>query len=170
MRSLGWHPLRAATFDWPSGLALGPYGRLLSAAFVLCGLALPVFAAGLAAALDGGRSRSARAGTALLSASGAAMILLASDTDPTLAQEPPTLHGRLHDAAFALLGLTLLPALTLLACAMRGDPRWRSHGYYTLYTALLAVVCFLLRGAAFYLFLAAALGWFAATALRLQSR
>lgn len=174
MRDLGWRPLRSPITDWPSALALGPYGRLLSAAFVLCGLALPLFATGLKAALAGASRRassakasSAKAGNALLAAAGAAMVLLASDTDPTFSKEPPTLHGILHDAAFAALGLTLLPALILLGLRMVRDPRWRLHGFYTLSTALVSAICFELRGVAFYLFLNSVLGWFVVTALRL---
>lgn len=175
MRNLGWHPLRAPTLDWPSGLALGPYGKALSAAFVLCGLLLSVFAVGLAAELRtvSTTRRLPDISLALLAVSGLALALLAFDTDPTLGEAHPTWHGRLHDGAFLVLGLTLLPALTLLGLWMARDSRrhsrWRTHGFYTLFTALLATICFLLRGVAFYLFLIAVLCWFVATARRLRN-
>lgn len=34
MRGLGWNPISAPTLDWPSGLALGPYGNVMEAAFI----------------------------------------------------------------------------------------------------------------------------------------
>ena len=171
MRRLGWHPLRAPTLDWPSGLALGPYGRALSVSFVLCGLALPVFAAGLATALDGDHNRgpTLKAGHASLILAGIALVVLASDTDPTFSEEPTTWHGGLHDAAFTLLGLALMPALILLGLRMIRDPTWRSHGFYTLSTVVFATGGFLLRGVAFYLFLGAVLCWFVVTALKLRN-
>ena len=30
LRGLGWDPINAPTFDWPSGLALGPYGIVMT--------------------------------------------------------------------------------------------------------------------------------------------
>lgn len=170
MQDLGWHPLLAPTVDWPSGLALGPYGRVLTFAFILSGLLLTVFAAGLAVELGGGRDfrRSSVASPILLAAAGLALALLAFDADPTLSQDPPTLHGLLHDAAFAHLGLTLLPGLVLVSLEMVRCARWRSHGLYTLATALLVIPCFVIRGVAFYLFLIAVLCWFVVTAFRLR--
>lgn len=165
MRSLGWHPLDAPTLDWPSGLALGPHGGWLTAAFVGCGALQAPFALALHRALPptprGGY------GPALLAASGGALALLASPTDPTLAGGPRTAHGLLHDGAFVLLGLTLLPGMLLLGARFRRDPAWRGHAAYTWGTLALAAPAFALKGAAFYLFLAAALTWFAVTGARL---
>ena len=36
MRSLGWRPL-GPVIDWPSGLAMGPYGWLMTITFFVCG-------------------------------------------------------------------------------------------------------------------------------------
>jgi len=44
MRSLGSEPLRVTTSDWPSGLALGPYGYVMTAAFLVNGLLVGLFA------------------------------------------------------------------------------------------------------------------------------
>ena len=49
--SLGWDPLRAPTFDWPSGLALGRLGWLMTATFIVSGAAMMLFAYGLRVAL-----------------------------------------------------------------------------------------------------------------------
>ena len=45
--SLGWDPIHAPTFDWPSGLALGDYGWIMTATFLLSGLMMAIFASGL---------------------------------------------------------------------------------------------------------------------------
>jgi hypothetical protein len=47
MRSLGWEPLSVTTVVCPSGLALGPFGYVMTAAFLVNGLLLGVFALGL---------------------------------------------------------------------------------------------------------------------------
>lgn len=47
MLSLGWDPLTAPTRDWPSGLALGPGGFVMTGAFLASGLLLVFFAFGL---------------------------------------------------------------------------------------------------------------------------
>jgi hypothetical protein len=36
MRSIGWEPF-GNVLDWPSGLALGPYGWLMTINFFVCG-------------------------------------------------------------------------------------------------------------------------------------
>ena len=43
LRSLGWDPLSAPSRDWPSGLALGPQGALMTAVFLLSGALLALF-------------------------------------------------------------------------------------------------------------------------------
>jgi len=166
MRELGWDPLRAPTMDWPSGLALGPHGAWLTAAFLGCGALLVPFASGLEQDLPPG----SRVGPRLLALSGAALALLAFPTDPTLAGGPRTVPGLIHDGAFVLLGLTLLPGMVLVGARMLRDQAWRAHGLYTLATIGLAAPAFVLKGPAFYLFLAAALGWFLATGIRLTIR
>jgi hypothetical protein len=51
MRSLGWEPLGLSNTDWPSGLALGPHGYIMTAAFLINGLFVIFFAVGLLQAL-----------------------------------------------------------------------------------------------------------------------
>ncbi len=63
MRSLGWDPLLRPTFDWPSGLALGPFGWIMTATFLLCGPLLSIFAWGLHGEL---RNRMGQTGTIIL--------------------------------------------------------------------------------------------------------
>lgn len=165
LRSLGWDPLRAPTVDWPSGLALSPEGAWMVGAFLGSGALLGVFAAGLQRHLasDGPTSWGPR----LLGAASVAVALLAFKTDPTYLPAPRTVGGAIHDGAYVLLGLTLLPALLLLAGDMRRRPPWRPLALPTVVTVALAAPAFALKGAAFYVFLALILGWFMAVAARL---
>jgi formate hydrogenlyase subunit 3/multisubunit Na+/H+ antiporter MnhD subunit len=63
MRSLGWDPLTRPTFDWPSGLALGPLGWIMTMTFLVCGLLMSIFAWGLRGEL---RNRTGQIGTFML--------------------------------------------------------------------------------------------------------
>jgi hypothetical protein len=165
--SLGWHPIDDPTFDWPSGLALGDFGWIMTAAFILSGLMMAVFASGLRLSLP--RSSLSLISTLALTCAGLALAGLAFTTDPTLQTTTRTWHGRLHDLSFVLLGLTLMPGMILLGFAFRQDARWRDLSLYTWITVLLALPTFWLKGAAFYVFLVAVLVWSEMVALRLNS-
>jgi hypothetical protein len=165
LRSLGWDPLLAPTVDWPSGLALSPDGPWMLAAFLGSGALLSVFAAGLHRHLAA--SGKPPWGTRLLGVAGLALALLAFKTDPTYLPTPRTLAGALHDGAYVLLGLSLLPGMLLLAAELRHRELWRALALPTLVTVLLAALAFVLKGMAFYGFLALILGWFLLMAARL---
>ena len=165
--SLGWHPLNDPTFDWPSGLALGNYGWIMTATFLLSGLMMTLFASGLRLSLP--RVRPALIGTFILSLAGLAFAGLAFTTDPTIRSTPATWHGRLHDTSFVLLGLTLMPSMILLGFAFRTDDRWKDLSLYTWITVALALPAFWLKGAAFYVFMLAVLVWSEVIAIRLKS-
>ena len=51
LRGLGWHPINDPTFDWPSGLALGPYGIVMTATFIISGFLIAILALRLKADL-----------------------------------------------------------------------------------------------------------------------
>jgi len=157
LRSLGWDPIHAPTFDWPSGLALGPYGYFMTAMFIISGSLLSLLAHRLYLVLKPGKA--SRRGTLLLAFSGLALAGLAFTTDPTIRTTPATWHGRLHDLSFVLLGITLLSSMLFLGKAFRADARWPGFGSYTWVTAALALPTFLLKGAFFYFFLSAVLLW-----------
>lgn len=165
LRSLRWHPLSAPTTDWPSGLALGPYGVWMTATFVLCGLLLIVFAWGLHHALAA--TRNGRVGSWLLACAGGALVALSAPTDPTFGGGPPTAFGRVHDLAFVLLGLSFWPALLVLAWSFRHDQKWPFYAPFTLLVALLVGPAFVFKGLLFYGLLVAALTWIGAVAARL---
>lgn len=165
MRSIGWR--LDAPLDWPSGLALGPYGWIMTLTFLLCGLLIVVFAAGLRLSLP--RLRLAAISIGLLTLSGIGMIGLISPTDRTLQTTPRTWHGILHDASFVVIGLTLMPAMVLLGFVFRRDRRWKNLAVYTWMTVALAIPTFWMKGFAFYIFLLAILVWCEVIALRLMS-
>lgn len=162
MRTLGWNPL-GPVIDWPSGLALGPYGWLMTAAFFVCGAMMVFFAYGLRLALD------AKLATALLMVAGFAMMGLIFTTDPTLTSTSRTWHGLLHDSFFALLGLTLMPGMLLLGRAFQRNDQWKNLTLYTWGTLALIVPTFWLKGLAFYVFLLAILTWIIVIAVRLRT-
>lgn len=166
--SLGWHPLDDPTFDWPSGLALGDFGWIMTLTFVLSGFMMTLFASGLRQSLP--RSRLTFFSTLALTLAGLALAGLAFTTDPTIRSTPATWHGRLHDLSFVSLGLTFMPAMILLGFAFRQDGFWRSLSGYSWLTAVCAAPAFGWKGAAFYVFLFLALVWCEVVAFRLNQK
>ncbi len=163
MLGIGWRPLADPAGACPSGLALGPHGWAQDASFVVSGLLLMLFAAGLhLGATDG-----SWIGPAFLFVAGAAMALMGFETDPIQSTGPRTLHNLIHDLAFALFVLALLPAFFFLWRRFREDVFWRDHARYTLATGVIATLSLFLPGVAYYLFIAVVLVWFEVTALKL---
>ena len=162
MRTLGWNPL-GPVIDWPSGLALGPYGWLMTATFFVCGALMAFFAYGLKIALH------EQLATTLLMVAGFAMMGLTFTTDPTLTTVTKTWHGFLHDSFFALLGLTIMPGMLLLGRVFRRHEQWKNFSTYTWITLALVIPTFWLKGLAFYVFLLAILTWSVVVALRLRA-
>jgi hypothetical protein len=165
MLGIGWRPLGDPAGAWPSGLALGPHGWVQTSNFVVSGLLLAIFAAGLHLGVTDGRG--SRVGPGLLFVTGLAMALMGFETDPIRRTTPRTLHGWIHDLAFVLFALALLFALYFLWRRLKKDPHWRNHARYTLATGILAAFLLTLPGVAYYLFLAVVLLWIGTTGARL---
>jgi hypothetical protein len=165
MLGIGWRPVGDPAGAWPSGLALGPYGWVQTANFVVSGLLLMVFAVGLHRGATGGRG--SWGGPVLLFVAGMAMALMGFETDPIRRATPRTLHGWIHDLAFVLFVLALLSTLFFLWLRLRRDPLWQNHALYTLVTGILATILLFLPGVAYYLFVAVVLLWIELTAVRL---
>ncbi len=163
LRGLGWHPILAPTHDWPSGLALGPFGWIMIGAFLASGAAMFLFARAIRLAF----ASHGRLIGALFSGSALALLLLAAPTDPTNTTITPTLFGMLHDAAFVILGLTFFPGLITTAVAAWRDPDWHWLTLLTFVVAGLSAPAFLLKGFWFYFFLIGALGWIGIVATQL---
>jgi hypothetical protein len=162
MRSIGWNPF-GNVLDWPSGLAMGPYGWLMTINFFLCGGMMAFFAYGLKLALQ------EKFATTLLMLAGFAMMGLVFTTDPTIRSYPKTWHGILHDSFFAVLGVMLMLGMLLLGRVFQKNEQWKNLSTYTWATLALVVPTFWLKGPWFYLFLAAILIWSEVIALRLRS-
>ena len=165
MTSIGWKlndPL-----DWPSGLALGPHGWIMTLTFLLCGILIIIFASGLHLGLP--RVRLASIATRLLFLAGIGLIGLVSPTDKTIRTTPATWQGNLHNGAFVVIGLTLMPAMILLGFVFLKDRRWKNLAIYTWLTVALAIPTFWMKGFAFYVFLLAMLVWCEVIAFRLRS-
>ena len=161
MRTLGWHPL-GPVIDWPSGLAMGPYGWIMTVTFFVCGVMMAFFAYGLKLALK------ERFATTLLMLAGVAMMGLVFTSQPTIGRGAYTWHGFLHDAFFAVLGFTLMPGMLLLGRAFQKNHDWKDLSMYTWGTLALVIPTFWLKGLAFYVFLLAILIWSEVVAFRLK--
>ena len=162
MRTLGWNP-RGPVIDWPSGLALGPYGWLMAVTFFVCGAMMAFFAYGLKIALN------ETLATTLLMIAGFAMMGLIAATDRTLSAAPRTWHGLLHDGFFALLGFTMMPGMLLLGRVFQKNDHWKNLVLYTWGTLAFVIPTFWLKGVAFYVFLLAILTWCVVVAVKLKT-
>lgn len=162
MHSIGWEPF-GNVLDWPSGLAMGPYGWLMTINFFVCGIMMAFFAYGLKFAL---RDKFA---TTFLVFSGFAMMGLVFTTDPTIRSYPKTWHGFLHDGFFAALGVTMMLGMLLLGRAFQEYDHWKNLSIYTWITLVLVIPTFWLKGLFFYIFLLAILIWCEVVAFRLRS-
>lgn len=162
MRSIGWQPF-GNVLDWPSGLAMGPYGWLMTINFLVCGALMAFFAYGLKLALQ------EKIATTLLMLAGFAMMGLVFTTDPTIRSYPKTWHGFLHDGFFAVLGVMLMSGMLLLGRVFQKNEHWKNLSIYTWATLALVIPTFWLKGPWFYLFLSAILIWSEIIAFRLKS-
>ena len=162
MRSIGWNPF-GNVLDWPSGLAMGPYGWLMTINFFISGAMMAFFAYGLKLALQ------EKLATTLLMLAGLAMMGLIFTTDPTIRSYPKTWHGFLHDGFFAVLGIVLMSGMLLLGRVFQRNEEWKNLSIYTWGTLALVIPTFWLKGMAFYVFLAAILIWSEVIAFRLRS-
>jgi hypothetical protein len=162
MRTLGWSPL-GPVIDWPSGLAMGPYGWLMTVTFFICGALMIFFAYGLKLALKDTWA------TALLMIAGFAMMCLVFTSDPTIGRTRYTWHGFLHDAFFAVLGFTLMPGMLLLGRVFQKHEQWEKLSLYTWGSLAFVIPTFWLKGVAFYVFLLVILAWCEVVAFRLRA-
>jgi hypothetical protein len=124
LRSQHWSPVHRTPTEWPSLLATGPHGWLLSATFATSALLMGVFALSMARyalAVSTTQRRFVVAGV-LLAAIG--LVGIAFPADPATAQTT-SWHARVHNSAYPLIPLGVL--ITMLAGATaRGGSRLRS--------------------------------------------
>ena len=157
---------------WPSGLALGTYGAIQIANFVLAGTLLAVFVRGFRRELPA--SRSGRIAAVLLTTIAVGIAVSGFPTDRATAggDAPNTWHGYLHVIAFVVVALSSLLAPIVTAVALRRNPRWRGFSALSLAVVVLELVLFFpldfLGDPAFVGYLVVLFGWFAALGARLR--
>jgi Protein of unknown function (DUF998) len=169
LHAIGWQLSGGESLPYPSCLALGPHGSMQVAAFLVAGALVVVFALGLRRALP--RRRLSTAGVVLLALFGAAIAASASKADWSTVHgdDPSTVNGAVHAAAFLAALPSILAATVVLGLALRGDARWRPFAIASPLVGVALVVSLTLGPhgqAAFLGFLAILFGWIASLAAR----
>jgi len=119
-----------------SSLALTHLGWLQTLGFLVMGLLVQVFVAGLYLSIR--RARGFRIGIGLLLCLGFGLLMIgAFRMDPPGA--PPTTEGTIHTITAFSLSLVFPAALLALSPSLRSDPDWRATSVYTLIAAVLAL-------------------------------
>jgi hypothetical protein len=164
LHDLGWS---AAPFDspdppWPSSTALGDYGFLQIANFLLLGASVLALAISLFRLLDVRR----KFGPSLLVllAFGVGLSAIRTDYRTAYGGGPDTWNGTVHAVAFSIFVPAAVLSMLTLAVQFRRDERWRSLSPHSLIAGLIALasIAATLAGAGtlfFWIFLAALLGW-----------
>ncbi len=139
-----------AGFHWQSRAvsehALGSYGWIQIASFVVTGFLLIVFARGVAEAFR--QSPGSRLGPFVLSITGACLLLsgpFVTDPAPVAAfSSAATLRGNIH-AVLGAIAFTLMPlSCFLFYRAFRKDGAWRSLAGWTLAACIVIVLAIML--------------------------
>ena len=142
-RDLGWHPIRRTAAGWPSILALGDLGWLLTATLALCGVLGVAFAVGLYRCTKGSPWNAA--GAATLAVLAVAVGLEAFTTDPPGFVGPPSWHGEIHDAAYPVVVLSALAAPVFFAVGLAREPGWRPYAVASLAVAAVLLATLVLQ-------------------------
>jgi hypothetical membrane protein len=132
-----------------SELALGERGWAQSANFIVLGLLMLTFAAGLHQLFPAGKA--SVCGPPLIALFGLGFV--ASGIFPT---DPPrggatelTTSGAIHDLAFLVILAAVIVACFVFARRFRQEPNWRGYGLYSVSTSLLVLgllVAFVIQG------------------------
>ena len=145
-------PKYSLVHDSISALALTSIGWIQTTGFMLIGLLIEAFTAGLF--LNIKRRRGFGFGIALLAFFGFGMLVLGVFHINAVGT-PATLYSRIHiTAAYSVLGLFPI-ALALMLSSIKNDPRWRPLFPYTVGAAVFALTVAVGR-----LFLPAGFSWF----------
>jgi MFS family permease len=121
LRAIGWSPVRRTRTEWPSVLALGPHGWVLTIAFVAAGaLAIP---AGWWLLISV-RQRVLYAGSILFIVMGAGVMAVAFSADPPTASRE-SWHAHIHNLAYPVLVVAAISSAALFSCARSDERDWR---------------------------------------------
>ena len=145
-------PKYSLVHDSISALSLTSVGWIQTTGFMLIGLLIEAFTAGLF--LNIKRRRGFGFGIALLAFFGFGMLVLGVFHINAVGA-PATFYSRIHiTAAYSVLGLFPV-ALALMFSSIKNDPRWRALFPYTVGAAVFALIVAVGR-----LFLPAGFSWF----------
>ena len=134
-------PDYSAIHNTISELALGAHGWVQSANFLLFGVLLIAFAAGLRQLFPTGRA--SVFGPLLLGLSGLGLIVSGIfPTDP-ISTTSNTLAGTIHNMAALLVFSTQSAACFVYARRFRQEPAWRGYGLYSVITGVITPVLFI---------------------------
>jgi hypothetical protein len=174
LHDLGWsaRPLDNPDAPWPSVLALGDYGFLVSASFLLLGLCAFALAVALFRLLEG----RPKIGPGLLAlfAFGSALAVIRTDYRTAYGGGPDTSNGTVHAVAFSIFVPAAVASMLVLGWQFRRDERWRSLSGRTLVAgavALASIAAFLAFkcNVFFWIYLAVVLAWLTLVAARARS-
>lgn len=143
-----YNPIR----DSISSLALTPMGWVQTIGFLVIGLLVEVFVAGVLFGVRGKRGFGPSVGLLVLSGFGL-LLIGAFRTDPVGA--PHTIEGTIHRVAATTVFWLFPMAILLLAPSLRNDPYWENFSVYTVVTGVLALTLMIGR-----VCLPAQLSWF----------
>ena len=119
-----------------SSLALTPIGWLQTIGFLVMGLLLEIFIAGLLFNIH--RARGFHLSIGILIFCGFGLLLIgAFRMDPTGA--PPTIEGIIHSATAYALSWSFPIAILLLTPSLKSDRNWKNIFVYTLVAGVLAL-------------------------------
>jgi hypothetical membrane protein len=128
-----WH-------NFVSDLSMGQQGWEQIGNFLVCGVCVLCFAAGLRRVLRSGKG--SVWGPILFGLFGLALIVVGLFvTDPV--GGPSTAHGTVHNDVTLLVFLTLIAACFVLARRFAGDPAWRGWAPYSAITGVLVALFFI---------------------------
>ena len=164
-------PERGVASTYISGYAVGPYGWVMTTAWLAASSGCLMLVLGLAR--TGPRSAAARLGTLLLAIVSIGLLLTA------IFPPGPTRSGEIHSALFLVNVLSVLLASVLLAVGFGSDSRWRSFRRTAATLASLLVVAFVLMfltaytevlpGLANRFFVTVLVGWWLAISIKLHA-
>jgi hypothetical protein len=164
----GWTVFGVNKVPYPSYTALGPYGSVQVANFLVSGLLVLGLVTGLGRHLTGRTGATARI---LLTLAALAICTSAFRTDPV--PGPWSWHGTIHAISFLVVAAGSTVGILFAGLSLRRSATWRRFGTATALLAGWQVLVFTIGGGLlpgdtnFYIFLTGLFGWLFAAGRRL---
>ncbi len=134
-------PDRALATTWISGYAIGPYGWVMTTAWLAASSGCLMLLLGLAR--SGPRSGAARFGTLLMGILSLGLLITA--IFPPGKKGEPSISGEIHSITFLVNVVCILLASVLLSVGFGSDARWRAFWRTAATLASLLVFAFVLQ-------------------------